>query len=450
MSQENKNLRALLKLNLDNNSYKSFAEEILKMENEIRRSNSLSPSRKQEETDKGQKKSMMKLSIRERAKRVKRKRTESFHYSSFGETSPEEEERETSTLNKLRRKSVRTNMFTSGYSLKLHDAEQNKNEEKKENEEKKKKEEKKEISSKSASSSSSSSEEDKEEKESKNDFKIGFKMTATKTKEPITNWNKRARFKSYEQANNFGGLSPPNNNKRKISKIDDNSGGDYFAIGLKKGGGYKMSMSQIDEVPSGENKEQTDFGSNFSMSVSMNKETTENMGDDYMGCFNKNKVKKSPERMQKKVRRAHSMAQDLEDRESRELSSSKFKVPPKIKYSIHSIIEEEKSKSSSSASSVRSSDDLAFYFNHHPNPNKRKRSSFWKKSLQSSSLSNAQESESSGQKSSSSRKLISYKTKKYTDAVMKGLMEGIEKPKTIKKKRRRNSMAIVMSNLDSE
>jgi len=70
------------------------------------------------------------------------------------------------------------------------------------------------------------------------------------------------------------------------------------------------------------------------------------------------------------------MAQDPEDLESKELASSKFRIPPKIKYSIHSIIEEEKSKSSSSTSSVKSSDDLAFYFNNHPNPNKRKRSSF--------------------------------------------------------------------------
>jgi len=45
---------------------------------------------------------------------------------------------------------------------------------------------------------------------------------------------------------------------------------------------------------------------------------------------------------------------------------------------------------------------------------------------------------------------MSYKTKKYTDTVMKGIMEGIEKPKAGKMKRRRNSMGIVMDNLDSE
>ena len=174
INQENQTLRSFLKLSLDNNSYESFAEEILKIENDVRLGISLSPSRKQEEKDKKEKKSILKLSIRERAKRVKRKRTESFNYSSFGETSPEEEERETSTLNKLRRKSVRTNMFTSGYSMKLIEAAQ-KNKDVKNNE-------KKEISSKSASSSSSSSEEAKEEEEKyKNDFTTDFKMINTNT-----------------------------------------------------------------------------------------------------------------------------------------------------------------------------------------------------------------------------------------------------------------------------
>ena len=60
-----------------------------------------------------------------------------------------------------------------------------------------------------------------------------------------------------------------------------------------------MSMSQIDEAASAENREDTESCSSLSMSVSMSKETNEIMDDDYIGCFNKSKAKKSPVRMQK-------------------------------------------------------------------------------------------------------------------------------------------------------
>lgn len=345
---ENSNLRSFLQLNQDFNSLKSFEDEIKKIEEEEANRRHLSPSREQEEQERLEKEeteSLMKSSIRDNKRRVGRKRTESFHYSSFGDTSPDDEEAENSTLNKLRRKSVRVKMFSSGFSMQM--ANKNANNANK---------------SSSASSSSSSDGENydsvKEERKKEDEIKL-----------PSLPQSRRNRVKSTDQANNFPGYSPPNNNKRARSNQKDE---DYFAFGLKKGGGYKMSMQKAEGSESSPNKTEELSSSSFSMSK-------DNGGDndDYAGCFNsKKKVAKSASAKEKRVRRTQSMVHDeVNDDESKELSNSKFKAPAKIKYSIHSIIEEEKSKSSSS-SSVKSSDDLTLIYVSQSHNNKRKRSSF--------------------------------------------------------------------------
>ena len=311
ISSENENLRALLKLNQTHNSLKAMEAEIAKIEQEATQKKRLSPSREQEEQEKAQIHKIAKESIREKARRIKRKRTESFHENHFSESSPEEKKEPAkdtkSALATLRRRSVRSGPIGFGGGYKMQMAVQEDKPEQKPEEQK----------------------EPEPEKSSLSEKKSKLKSKAI---------GKRRRTQSTDEfANDFQGLSPPNNSKRPLPKKaeEPEEDDDYFGLSLRKGSGYKMSMEKSVENTTEDNKSTTS-------------------DDDYFGAFNK----------KKRSKRIQSMAVKPEENEqARELASSKYKLAPKIKYSIHSIIEEEKSKSSSSTSSVRSSDDLTFYFN---------------------------------------------------------------------------------------
>lgn len=306
LDTENKNLRAMMKLHQDNNSFHSFAEEIKKFEAEANNKKDpkeLSPSRTQEAKDKKIATDFVRKTLRDRNKRMGRKRTESFHFSSLGESSSDEDNQK--KLFKLKRKST-TNEF-SGYKMQVQQDDDSK----------------------------------KEEEEKKVETKEETKQVE-KEKEPVLIPSKnRRRIMSTDKSNDFTGLSPPSNPKRRARNTAQEDDG----FGMMKGGGYKMSMKP----------EQDDGKSSPSE-------------EDYFGCFNKNKASNA------RKKRVKSMVTLDEDEPSQELAESKLHIAPKIKYSIHSIIEEEKSKSSSSTSSIKSSDDLTFLFM--SNPNKHKKSSF--------------------------------------------------------------------------
>jgi len=144
--------------------------------------------------------------------------------------------------------------------------------------------------------------------------------------------SRRKRIRSSDTVNDFLSFSPPSNTKAKARQISSSSNTESPTF-LKKGGGYKMSMKPV------ENEE----------------EKVESNDDEYFGCFNKNK------KVEKGRARQRSMIQYEENIPNKDLSKTNPKTIQKIKYSIHSIIEED-SKSSSSASSVKSSDDLTFRF----------------------------------------------------------------------------------------
>ena len=153
---------------------------------------------------------------------------------------------------------------------------------------------------------------------------------------------RRRRVNSEDTSNTLKILSPPSSIRMARKKIVNND--EEETDQMMKGGGYKMCIKIEDEQ-----KE-------------VKKESTEEE-QDYYSWFNKNK------KISKRDRRTQSMLEN-EDEKKAEMSETVLKVAPKIKYSIHSIIEEEKSKSSSSTSSVKSTDDLVFLYS--KNPNKRK------------------------------------------------------------------------------
>ncbi|CAI2374593.1 unnamed protein product [Moneuplotes crassus] len=432
IDQENQTLRKFLNLQVENNSFKSFAQEIQKFEEEAQNIKGLSPSRNQETHEKGTS-NVLKSSIRDKFRRGRRKRTESFHYSEFGESSVDDEESKDTTLNKLRRKSMRVQEFSSGYSMQAIENLQKQTEEKSDD------------SSSSSFSSSSSSSENSQEEEKRMVVEVKQEVQDKDTNEEKLS-DKRAklsqqnrlRIQSAHQMHTIVGFSPLTKKKMPTKQISEDS----FAFGLKKGGGYKMSIKSLNE-DNKENEESNEEKKDEHTSTVRNRISDLENDDEYSSCFKKSSTSKS-DTMVKRGRRVQSMAHDTEDPEYQELSDSKFNMPAKIRYSIHSIIEEEKSKSSSSTSSVKSSDDLTYYFNTTPNMHKRKRSSFVTKK---SSMSQTQESESSGNKSMKLKRLTLFKTKKYTDSHLNFLEDTQEKIIPVKKKVRRNSMAIILSNL---
>jgi hypothetical protein len=289
-------------------------------------------------------------------------------------------------LTKLRRKS-QLNMF-SGYKMQIENlVKQNEEEDKKETQNDEPNEEEQEKTKKN-------------ESEKKN-------LNFGQIKAPM----KRRRINS-EDNNDLLGLSPPNNPKRRqrhVEKEDSSSSSSSF--GLMKGSGYKMSMQNTS------NEEE--------------KKMDDNKGDDdYYGCFNKS--------TKKREKRIKSMITE----EQKALDSNKFNLMPKIKYSI-SIIEEEKSKSSSSNSSYKSSDDFTIKYS-----SKRiyKMSSFSGTSKNWSSPTEKNPTSSSG----SNKKLKSFKTKKYTEGEISPFYDVVEKTKSSKKRKRINSVTMILKKLDSD
>lgn len=400
----------MLQLNHTHNSYKSIEEEIRKLEQEKEYDRHLSPSNQQEQQEsKVSVNQLMKSRMRGKLRR-NRTRTESFHFSSNDNSSPDESKE--STLVKLRRKSATSDMLIHGFKMQVATDDKDDHEPK-------------------SSSSSSSTDLEKEvkiepkaepEEEVKEEVQV---IPNNKPDVPVSipsigliKRPKRGRVNSSDNDQlTFNSLSPLNSDKKVVQQEDE----DYSGFGLSKGGGYKMSLATTD------NKEEDKSPSNE---------------DDYFGSFNK---KKSNLGNKKRERRIFS-AVVTEDKESKEIAAVNKKLPSKIKYSIHSIIEEEKSKSSSSASSVRSSDDLAFYFNN-GSCSKRRRSSFWNDSLKSLTVSSAAPDSSSGSKSKKSIKR--FKTKKYTEGDMSTLYPNTDKLKSKTKQKRRNSMSIVLAKFGS-
>ncbi|CAI2363396.1 unnamed protein product [Moneuplotes crassus] len=429
ITQENEILRKLLNLHLENNSFKSFQNEIEIMEKEAQTEKGLIPSTVQEDLEKQSYKPILKTSIRDRVKRCKRKRTESFHYSDFGDTSPEDEEGQDTTLNKLRRKSQRISQFSSGYSMQ---AIENLRKEA-ENEQS---EDKSAFSSSSSSKSDQGENEDKEKIEDKKEDEENQPVEQMKfDKRAKLCPQKRARIKSSDQVNTLKGISPLNFHKR--TRSNESSEDDSFGFNLKKGGGYKMSM----KAP--ENNEESTKDKNELPSSCENKIDIPENDEAYFSSFNKNPVSNSS--IKKRIRRVNSLVDGKIDISAEDLPSSDFNKPTKIRYSIHSIIEEEKSKSSSSTSSVKSSDDLTFYFNMNPNSLKRKKSSFC---TMTSVASQAQESESGEKTPGSTKRLPFFKIKKYTDSHLNFIGETPDKSISGKKRLRRKSMAIILKNLE--
>lgn len=189
INQENQMLRSFVNLNLEYNSYKSFKKEIKKLEDESQQVKGLSPSRKQEDKEKDTTKSILKRSIRDKYKRSKRKRTESFHYSEFGETSPDDDEEQNTTLNKLRRKSLRVNEFSSGYSMQAMETLQKQAEEEKANESSS------DDSSDSSSPKSVKEEEKEEEKEETKKVEEEKELPQEKVEEEKNKFDRRAKLR---------------------------------------------------------------------------------------------------------------------------------------------------------------------------------------------------------------------------------------------------------------
>lgn len=318
VKEENKNLRSMLKLHQDNNSFKSFAKELKEMEEKDRAAAenpkntedpetatvevSLSPT--QDKTKKHNAEDIVKSTIRARNKRLGRKRTESFHFSSMGESSSDEEPKK--SMFKMKRKSTATHNDFAGYKMQV------------------KEDSPTEEDSKSVDSDSKDLNKPKETPK-----KVGRA--------------KRSRINSNTDESNMLSFSPPNKKDQKDStKITPPS--DFSFDSLMKGGGYKMAVQNSDNEES----------------------KTESNDDDYFGCFNKKNKRAN------RIKRIKSVLAD-EDYTKNELYEATHSFMPKIKYSI-SIIEEEKSKSSSSNSSIKSSDDLTFLFA--SRDQKRKKSSF--------------------------------------------------------------------------
>lgn len=389
LTEENKNLRSMLQLHQTNNSFASFEAQIKEFEiDDGKKSaeNKLSPSRQQEEIDNSGS-LLVKKTIKERNRRSGRKRTEEFHFSSMGESSPDDEKTD---LTNMRRKS-QLNMF-SGYKMQMQI----------ENLVKEKEEDKKETPS-----DDSDEEEQQKTEKPKNEEPEKKNLNFSKLKAPM----KRRRINS-EDNNDLVGLSPPNNPKRRqrhVEKEDSSSS----SFGLMKGSGYKMSMQ------------------NTSKEEEKKMEDSKNE-DDYYGSFNKNKSTR------KREKRTKSMITD--DQEGSD--SKNFCLMPKVKYSI-SIIEEEKSKSSSSTSSYKSSDDFTIKYT---SKKIYKMSSFSGTSNKWSSPTEKHPTSSSG----SSKRLKSFKTKKYTEGEISPFYDVVEKAKSSKKRKRINSVTMILKKLDSD
>jgi hypothetical protein len=225
LTQENKNLRGMLQINQDNNSLKSFTELIEKLERESREEKEkISPSRRQEDQEKLHANDIVKQTIRDRNRRVGRKRTESFHFSSMGESSPEDEKK--SSLVKLKRKSVVLE-FSNYKMAVMGEQEQKKDEEK----------------SESSEQSEDSEEETKKQEEPKPEEPKPEESKQEEKKEevPATIPGKRKRILSTNAPNDFSALSPPNNVKRRQRNVKVEEGSDF---GMMKGSGYKMSIQK--------------------------------------------------------------------------------------------------------------------------------------------------------------------------------------------------------------
>jgi len=406
LSQENKNLRRMLMINQNQNSFKSFEQLIKDFEMEEQKdkqdtSKKLSPSREQEMREKLKSNSMIKETLKDRRKRGGRKRTEEFYFGSMGESSPDETTKE--DVSKGRRRS--TMSAFQGYSMKLQENLQ----------ENAKPPQDKDTPKSESMSSSSKSDSDKDDKEDKEEKKEETKNNLSKV--PLNKVKpKRKRMNSEGNANDFAGLSPPNHSKNKrtiMSKETKES-----PLGLMKGGGYKMSMQAPAEE---ETKLRKDSDAD----------------SDYFGCFNKSKIP-----AQKREKRFKSMMNNDDDDSSKEMAKETLKILPKIKYSIHSIAEEEnqKSKSSSSTSSYKSSDDFTILFC--TRTKKAKMSSI---SNKWSSPTQVDQSSSSG----SSKRLRSFKTKKYTEGPVNPFYDLPGKVKSVKR-RRMSSISLILKKLETD
>lgn len=319
----------------------------------------------------------MRKTIRERNKRMGRKRTDSFNFPSFGESSSDEEVAKPHVIQSSAK--IEKSDF-SGYKMKTID--------------------------------------DNQTKESE------LKAQEKPKLEEVTSWDKssnlvvrRRRTNSEDTSNNLKIFSPPSSIRTARKTIINNEEEDSEQ--MLKGGGYKMWIKTEEAAKEEEKK------------------IDSNDDQDYISCFNKNK------KFNKRDRRTQSLLES-EDEKKSELAESVLKIVPKIKYSIHSIIEEEKSRSSSSASSAKSSDDLTFLYS--SKPNKRKKSSFCNFSMKLSISSMKGTNSSSGD---SSIKAKNYKVKKYTEGLINPFYDFSDiKFKSRKKLKRGSSMNITMNSLD--
>lgn len=383
---ENNKLKSMLLISQDQNSFESFEKEIRLFEDQstthVEDKRELSPSRIQEDREKNTN-DIVRQTLRDRNKRLGRKRTESFHFSSLGESSSDEENRnknKKTSLLRLRRKTVQ-NAF-AGYKMQQIMPDEEGETTPKQLDTPQKEEEKK----------------DEPKEEAKEEEKKAPESTPKKALV-----GKRKRMNSTNTSVELMGLSPPKPSQpRKVSKPSEDSFG-----ALAKNSGYKMQM----QAP--ENKSPTS-------------------DSDYFNCFNKNKTKP------KRDKRTKSM---LNDDEAEQLKLD-LKPVSKVKYTICSIQEVE--KSSSSTSSIKSSDDLTYKYS--TRSKKFKKSSFSNSSMLHKSSEITSEFSSSR---SSTKRLRSFKVKKYTEGHITPLFESVEKLKP-KKTRRLNSMSMVLQNLELE
>lgn len=311
-----------------------------------------------------------------------RKRTDSFNFPSFGESSSDEE---ITKPHVAQSPSTPKSFDFSGYKMKTFNESAMKSEESKTNQQPK----------------------DEELKASEKSSSLLVK---------------RRRINSEDTSNSLKILSPPSSirtaRKRIVNNEDEGS-----SEQMLKGGGYKMCIKLEDQAKedskADEGKEQ------------------QNEEQDYFSCFNKAKNNK-------RNRRTQSLLEN-EDEKKSELTETVLKVVPKIKYSIHSIIEEERSRTSSSASSLRSSDDFTFLYNKRPSV--KKKSSFCNFSMRLS-ISSMNVTNSSGE---SNIKTKTYNMKKYTEGLISPIYDFLDnKYKSRKKLKRGSSMNISMSPLDFE
>lgn len=220
LSIENKNLRSMLLLNQNFNSLKSYEEEYKKLESEKKPiETDLQTKKDAEDENSGgdshglKKKSasdIIRKTIKDRNKRMGRKRTDSFHMSSLSDESPDNNVDTPAKPVINLQPTYLANEF-SGYKMKVDDTPSKDSEQSK------------------AFSFSSSSEEVKSE-------------TSPSIKP------KRKRIRSDDVSSDIKVLSPPlpaRDKPRRISTVVEEP--EEMPSSLKKGGGYKMSISSIEE-----------------------------------------------------------------------------------------------------------------------------------------------------------------------------------------------------------